>query len=378
MSRLAEPTAPAASPTAAAAGGTDDRRDPALVRLEGNVGRVLLGKPGPIRLTLVALLGGGHVLIEDAPGVGKTSLAKAVARSLDCAFTRLQFTPDMLPSDILGSSIFLPTMGEFEFRPGAIFTNVLLADEINRTTPRTQSALLEAMSEGQVSVEGVTRPLDPPFFVIATQNPYETEGTYPLPENQLDRFMLCTAIGYPDRVYEREALERHRTGEPVAELEPVLGVDTLTRLKADVRAVRVEDSLAEYLLDLVEATRDHEDLALGVSTRGALTFHRAGAGRGAAGRAGLRRAGRREIARRARAGTPRADAGTGAGGPPRTGPRRDPTDPRIRPGARLTPPAELPHSFPHRPPRPTTDRRRLPPHWMDRCCSVPPVAWPPA
>ena len=252
-----------------------DRRDPVLGRLEENIGRVLLGKPEPIRLTLVALLGGGHVLIEDAPGVGKTSLAKAVARSLDCAFTRLQFTPDMLPSDILGSSIFRQSMGEFEFRPGAIFTNVLLADEINRTTPRTQSALLEAMSEGQVSVEGETRPLPPPFFVIATQNPYETEGTYPLPENQLDRFMLCTAIGYPDRVYERQALERHRTGEPVADLHPVLDADTLARLKADVRAVRVEESIAEYLLDLVEATREHEDLALGVSTRGALTFHRA-------------------------------------------------------------------------------------------------------
>jgi MoxR-like ATPase len=219
-------------------------------------------------------MSGGHVLIEDAPGVGKTSLAKALARSLNCQFTRLQFTPDMLPSDILGSSVFLPDMGQFEFRPGPIFTNVLLADEINRTTPRTQSALLEAMSEGQVSVEGKTRPLPAPFFVVATQNPYEYEGTYPLPENQLDRFMLCTEIGYPERDIELEVLVSRRDGEPVEALKPVLDVDELIRLQAAVREVTVEASLNEYLLDVVTATRSHDELELGVSTRGALTLYR--------------------------------------------------------------------------------------------------------
>ena len=167
--------------------------------LERNIASVLLGKPEPIRLAIVTLLSEGHLLIEDAPGVGKTLLAKAIAKSLHCRFTRLQFTPDMLPSDILGSSVFLGNIGDFEFRKGPIFTNVLLADEINRTTPRTQTHLLEAMNEGQVSVEGRTYLLEPPFFVLATQNPHEYEGTYPLPENQLDRFTVCTDIGYPDR-----------------------------------------------------------------------------------------------------------------------------------------------------------------------------------
>ena len=160
-----------------------------IAALERNIATAILGKPEPIHLSLVALLAGGHLLVEDAPGVGKTSLAKALAKSLSCEFKRLQFTPDMLPSDILGSNVFLPNRGEFEFRPGPIFTNILLADEINRTTPRTQSALLEAMSEGQVSIEGKTHTLPAPFFVLATQNPYEFEGTYPLPENQLDRVM---------------------------------------------------------------------------------------------------------------------------------------------------------------------------------------------
>ncbi|MBW3541338.1 MAG: MoxR family ATPase [Planctomycetes bacterium] len=246
----------------------------AIAALERNIAAVLCGKPEPIRLAVVALLSGGHVLIEDAPGVGKTSLAKALARSLDCQFTRLQFTPDMLPSDILGSSVFLPDMGQFEFRPGPIFTNVLLADEINRTTPRTQSALLEAMSEGQVSVEGKTRPLPAPFFVVATQNPYEYEGTYPLPENQLDRFMLCTEIGYPERDIELEVLVARRDGEPVEALRPVLDVDELVRLQAAVREVTVEASLNEYLLDVVTSTRSHDELELGVSTRGALTLYR--------------------------------------------------------------------------------------------------------
>lgn len=243
--------------------------------LEKTVASVLLGKPEPIRLAVVALLAEGHVLIEDAPGVGKTVLAKALARCLDCKFRRLQFTPDLLPSDILGSSVFFPNRGEFEFRAGPIFTNVLLADEINRTTPRTQSALLEAMNEGQVSVDGQTYPLDLPFFVLATQNPFEYEGTYPLPENQLDRFMLCIEVGYPDRAVERQVLASHRHGEPVEKITPVLDAEQLKQLQASVREVRVDDAINDYLLEIVGHTRQHEDLALGVSTRGAITLFRA-------------------------------------------------------------------------------------------------------
>ncbi len=243
--------------------------------LEQALSKVLLGKPWPVRLTLVCLLADGHLLIEDAPGVGKTSLAKAVAKGLDCTFRRLQFTPDMLPSDILGSSLYLPNLGEFEFREGPVFTNVLLADEINRTTPRTQSALLEAMSERQVSVEGRTLPLPDPFLVIATQNPFEFEGTYPLPENQLDRFMICTDIGYPDREYERRVLADRRDGEPGDRMRPVLNADAVRALRAKVAEVTVEESLGDYMLDIVAATRKHEELHLGVSTRGALTLHRA-------------------------------------------------------------------------------------------------------
>lgn len=247
----------------------------AVKSLEKNIGEAILGKPEPIRLALVTLLAEGHLLVEDAPGVGKTSLAKAIARSLDCEFKRLQFTPDMLPSDILGSSVFLPNMGEFEFRKGPIFTNVLLADEINRTTPRTQSALLEAMSEGQVSLEGKTYPLNSPFFVLATQNPFEFEGTYPLPENQLDRFMMCIEIGYPTREVEKDILKNHMAGEPVDRLQKVISPDELRRAQAAVREVRMENSLHDYLLDIVHATRHHEQLQLGVSPRGAITLFRA-------------------------------------------------------------------------------------------------------
>ncbi|HEY4260735.1 MAG TPA: MoxR family ATPase [Schlesneria sp.] len=250
--------------------------DQSLIQgLERNITSAILGKPETVRLAVVALLAQGHLLVEDAPGVGKTSLAKALARSVDCEFKRLQFTPDMLPSDILGSSVFLPTLGEFEFRRGPIFTNVLLADEINRTTPRTQSALLEAMSEGQVSVEGKTHPLAEPFFVLATQNPYEFEGTYPLPENQLDRFMLCVEIGYPTRDVERNVLTNHRDGEPVDKLKPAITADQLRQLQRAARAIRVDESINDYMLDIIHATRDHEQLQLGVSTRGAITMYRA-------------------------------------------------------------------------------------------------------
>ena len=246
-----------------------------LHRLEDNIAGVVLGKSEAIRLSMIALLAEGHLLIEDAPGLGKTSLAKAIAKSLDCGFVRLQCTPDLLPSDILGSSVFLPNKGEFEFRKGPIFTNVLLVDEINRTTPRTQSALLEAMMERQVSIDGVTRTLVRPFFVLATQNPFEFEGTYPLPENQLDRFLLCMEVGYPERHIEREILHSHRHGDPLDHLQSVISGKQLEVLQAAVREVRVDDSINDYLLDIVTATRKHPELALGVSTRGALTYYRA-------------------------------------------------------------------------------------------------------
>ncbi|MBL8851518.1 MAG: MoxR family ATPase [Planctomycetaceae bacterium] len=244
-------------------------------RLTANISQALLGKPEVIRLALVTLLAEGHLLIEDAPGVGKTSLAKAIAGSINCQFTRLQCTPDMLPSDILGTSVFLPNRGEFEFRRGPIFTNVFLVDEINRTTPRTQSALLEAMMEHQVTVDGHTYELQKPFFVLATQNPFEFEGTYPLPENQLDRFMLNIEVGYPDRKAERDVLNSHRDGEPVSRLKPVLTGDEVAGLQRQSRQVRVDDAINEYILEVVAATRKHEELSLGVSTRGAITYYRA-------------------------------------------------------------------------------------------------------
>ena len=248
---------------------------PMLDRLMANVGSVVLGKPEVIQRIVVALLADGHVLIEDVPGVGKTLLARALAASIDCSFRRLQFTPDLLPSDILGSSIYNASSGEFLFKPGPIFANVILADEVNRTTPRTQSALLEAMGDGQVSVEGKTYLLEPPFLVLATQNPYEFEGTYVLPESQLDRFMIRLRMGYPDRSEERSILSSHRGGEPVEELRPVLTAEQVLQLQHAVREVRVDDAVADYLLDLVHATRESEDLHVGVSTRGALTLYRA-------------------------------------------------------------------------------------------------------
>jgi MoxR-like ATPase len=244
-------------------------------RLLDNVALVVLGKPDVIRLAVVALLADGHVLIEDVPGVGKTLLARAIAASIDCSFRRIQFTPDLLPSDVLGSSIYHAPSGEFVFKPGPLFANVILADEINRTTPRTQSALLEAMSDRQVSIEGQTYSLTPPFIVLATQNPYEFEGTYVLPESQLDRFMLRLRMGYPIRAEERKVFASHRNGEPVEMLSPVLTAQEVLQLQQGVRGVQVDDAITEYLLDIVHATRRSEDLHVGVSTRGALTLYRA-------------------------------------------------------------------------------------------------------
>ena len=244
-------------------------------RIIANVENAVLGKRQTVKLSVVALLAGGHILLEDAPGLGKTSLARALSKSLGCKFVRMQFTPDLLPSDILGSSVYRPGTSDFEFRPGPIFTNILLADEINRTTPRNQSALLEAMSERQVSIDGITHRLQEPFLVIATQNPYEFEGTYPLPENQLDRFMMCLSVGYPDRKSELEILQKHRTGQPVESLNAVTNADEVLQLQKQVQAVAVDTSLAEYMLELSVRTRSHNELTLGVSTRGTLTLYRA-------------------------------------------------------------------------------------------------------
>ena len=249
-----------------------------LNRLTLQLNTVVVGKPEPIRMALVALLSEGHVLIEDVPGVGKTLLAKAIAISIDTPFRRIQFTPDLLPSDILGSSIYSSATSEFLFKPGPIFSNVILADEINRTTPRTQSALLEAMSDGQVSIEGTTHILAKPFFVMATQNPFEFEGTYILPESQLDRFMLRIKMGYPARSEERRILTMHRTGSPVELLRPVVTADEILAMQQLVRQVRVDDSVSDYLLEIVRATRESDDLRVGVSTRGALTLYRAAQG----------------------------------------------------------------------------------------------------
>jgi MoxR-like ATPase len=242
--------------------------------LQENIGRVIVGKPVTVELLLVALLSQGHVLLEDVPGLGKTTLAKALARSLGCAFHRLQFTPDLLPSDITGVSIFNQKTAEFEFRPGPIMSQIVLADEINRAGPRTQSALLEAMEEHQATVDGVTRPLPRPFLVIATQNPIELEGTFPLPEAQLDRFLLRLSLGYPSGDEEREILRRFRTADPLAALEPVATGEEILALGDECRQVYVSQAVETYILTLVRATRDNPAVALGASPRGAMALYR--------------------------------------------------------------------------------------------------------
>ena len=246
-----------------------------LAKLRENIGKAVLGKPEVVKLVVAALLAGEHILLEDVPGVGKTLVAKALSRSIHGKFTRVQFTPDLLPTDITGSSIYNSGEGSFSFNPGPIFANVVLADEINRAPPRTQSALLEAMGEGQVSVDGETHPLPDPLLVIATQNPFEFEGTYLLPESQLDRFLLRITVGYPDRQFEHELLRSHRVGEPVNELQPVVSLERILEIQDTARNVHFEESLVDYLLDIVHATRDSDSVQVGVSTRGALAFFRA-------------------------------------------------------------------------------------------------------
>ncbi|QEL15015.1 AAA family ATPase [Limnoglobus roseus] len=246
-----------------------------LAKLRDNVSTVFLGKPEVTRLALVALLAEGHLLLEDVPGVGKTLLAKALALSLGCSFHRIQATPDLLPGDLIGTNIFNQKDGTFTFHPGPLMSQIVLADEINRATPRTQSALLEAMSERQVTVDRDTFKLGPPFLVLATQNPYEYEGTYPLPESQLDRFLIRLKIGYPERAAERDILVQHRVGEPVETLGAVLTPTDVVALQHSTRSVTVSEPVTEYLLDIITATRSHPDIKLGSSTRGALAFYRA-------------------------------------------------------------------------------------------------------
>jgi MoxR-like ATPase len=249
-----------------------------VAQLQRSIARAIYGKEEAIQLALITLLARGHLLIEDVPGVGKTTLAQALAKSFHCSFQRIQFTSDLLPSDVLGVSVYNPESREFEFRSGPIFANVVLADEINRTTPRTQSALLEAMNEAQVSIDGKTMTLPQPFLVIATQNPVEHHGTYPLPESQLDRFLMRIKMGYPSPETEREIL-RKRVGilgeNPLDGLEPVADVSEVLAMQDAVAQIKVDTSLHDYALDIVNRTRNSEQLALGVSPRGTLMLQRA-------------------------------------------------------------------------------------------------------
>ena len=247
-----------------------------LTRVQQSVQSVIRGKDEVIQLALVGLLARGHLLIEDVPGVGKTTLAHAMARSFSCAFQRIQFTSDMLPSDVIGISVFSQQTQRFEFRPGPIFANIVLADEINRTTPKTQSALLEAMNENQVTVDNRTSPLPQPFMVMATQNPIEHHGTYPLPESQLDRFLMRLKIGYPSADSEKEILHNFAQSDPLANIRPVMTGAEVVEIQNQVRRVKVDEELVNYTLAIVEKTRQHEYLSLGVSPRGSMSLYRAG------------------------------------------------------------------------------------------------------
>ena len=243
-------------------------------RIGDNVENVIIGKREAVELTLIALLCRGHVLLEDVPGVGKTTLAKAIARSIGCAFKRIQFTPDLLPTDVTGVSIFNQQTTQFEFRPGPIIANIVLADEINRATPKAQSALLESMEEGQVTVDGTTHELPDPFIVLATQNPIEYEGTFPLPEAQLDRFLIRVSLGYPSKEHELEILESQRKFHPLSELQQVVSGEELQMLQREIRDVYVDPLIKEYIVAVVSATRHSDDVYLGASPRGSLALYR--------------------------------------------------------------------------------------------------------
>jgi|YelNatPaOPRAMG01_1025707.scaffolds.fasta_scaffold47911_1 MoxR-like ATPase len=246
-----------------------------LTRVRESVQSIIRGKDEVVQLALVTIFARGHLLIEDVPGVGKTTLAHSLARSFDCSFQRIQFTSDMLPSDVIGTSVYDQQTESFEFRPGPIFANIILADEINRTTPKTQSALLEAMNEFQVTVDNRTYPLPMPFMVVATQNPVEHHGTYPLPESQLDRFLMRLRIGYPPVESEKEVLKNFALGDPLAKVRPGMTAGEAVEVQKAVRHIKVADELVHYLLAIVEKTRNHPDLVLGVSPRGSMMLYRA-------------------------------------------------------------------------------------------------------
>lgn len=239
-----------------------------------NVEKVIVGKRSAVQLTVLGLLCQGHLLIEDVPGVGKTVLAKSLSKSVGCKFQRIQFTPDMLPSDVTGVSVFNQKTREFEFRPGPIHAQIVLVDEINRATPKTQSALLEAMEEKQVTVDGTTYPLDPPFMVLATQNPIEYEGTFPLPEAQLDRFLLRIRLGYPSKDQEMDILDRQQFKHPIESLEQTVSVDELLAVQTAVKDIYLDELVKEYIVEVVRHTREHPDVYLGSSSRGALALYR--------------------------------------------------------------------------------------------------------
>jgi MoxR-like ATPase len=246
-----------------------------IQRLTANIAQQIVGKDRPIQLVLTALLAGGHVLLEDVPGVGKTLLAKSLAKSIEGKFQRIQCTPDLLPSDITGTNIWNPGSREFEFIPGPVFTNILLADEINRATPRSQSALLEVMEERQVTLDGHSRAVSAPFFVIATQNPIESHGTFALPEAQMDRFMISLSLGYPGADEELQMLQGLATGIPVANLEPCISLEQLQAIQQQCQQVKVDPAIQQYMVDLVRATRNDREISLGVSPRGSVALYRA-------------------------------------------------------------------------------------------------------
>ena len=250
-------------------------------RIIDNVEQVIVGKHESVQLTVIALLCQGHLLIEDVPGTGKTMLAKSVAKSLGCTFRRIQFTPDMLPSDVTGVSVFNQKTSEFEFRPGPVMAQIVLTDEINRATPKTQSALLEAMEERQITVDGVTYPMDQPFLVLATQNPIEYEGTFPLPEAQLDRFMMRISLGYPSTEDEMTMLDRQQHAHPVDRIEQVVSAEELITAQNQIKDIYIDDLVKEYVVRLVKATRKHPDVYLGSSPRGSIALYRTGQARAA-------------------------------------------------------------------------------------------------